>query len=400
MKILIVTPEPATALKPRVFRFAKLLARHHSVHLAFAEDLVGRGVPPAIRQASDVDLRLAGVTLHPLPVRWWQEGPRVISNLLRGYPLRVSLYALASLRAQVREVALCIRPDVVHVDRERAFSMAGTVDTPTVVDLADPVGWYFEQRAVRASLPRSYLCAMEAERLWGFEEQIAQFTTAVAFASDFGARTFRSRVRTGRVAVVFNPLPESPAIVACETNFLNGGPSICFAGNLYYPPNVEAISRFCVDCWPAILDRIPSATLHIAGSRPSRAVRALERVAGVFVHANPTRMRSILGRCHIAVAPLTLCAGFPNKIVDAVVEGDLAVVASPAARLGLPDAVRERLHTASCPSEWAECISRFWEDPVARHEHVCALRAAMQSSLSDELVLAQLEAFYDAALAG
>ena len=48
MRVLMVSPAPPTALKPRLYRFALELAARVEVHVAFVEETLGSKVPPDI----------------------------------------------------------------------------------------------------------------------------------------------------------------------------------------------------------------------------------------------------------------------------------------------------------------------------------------------------------------
>jgi hypothetical protein len=101
-------------------------------------------------------------------------------------------------------------------------------------------------------------------------------------------------------------------------------------------------------------------------------------------------MDRVLRACDVAIAPLLVCAGQSNKIVDASVLGDLPVIASPAAQAGLPAPVREQLIVALHPREWAEQIELLWTTPSLRAQRARRLADAIRAHLNDEVVLARL----------
>jgi glycosyltransferase involved in cell wall biosynthesis len=398
MRILIVTPEPASALKPRVFRFAKLLSTAHVVHIAYIDEIQGRQVPTDIRVDGQNQLQEVGIETHQLRACWPLAIVPLLANYMRGLPLRVGLYAQGKIRSQVEQLVGKVRPDLIHVDRERAFPVVCHLRIPLVVDLTDPVGWYLEQRSRLTHPLLSELLRIEARRMWLYEGHIAKQVREIFFASEFGASRFKDRYPGAKVGVIPVPLPP-PATAASSSPLLPGGPPhICFFGNLYYPPNVQAITDFVKNCWPEVRARLPTATLHVAGSRPHSAITKLQRREGVYVHSNPVEMGSLLRGCDVAVAPLEVCAGFPNKIVDAVITGGLPVVASSAAQAGLPPAARDTLPTASEPREWAEKISILWQRKDLRQDLVNKMRDALTSTLNNELILSQLNTTYNCAL--
>ncbi|HEX6370748.1 MAG TPA: glycosyltransferase [Longimicrobium sp.] len=398
MRILIVTPAPATPLKPRVFGFALALAQRHDVHLAFVEELAGARVPTAIHDGAHAALRQAGVTLHAL--RW---GPAAAAAALRSLvltrlPLRAALFDQGGLRRQVRRLHAAVRPDVVHVDRARALSLVRGIDTPALVDLTDPVGWYLEERARGAAGVARFLITRESRRQWRYEAEIAASRRALCVASEFGASILRARVPGADLTVV--PCAVWTGDGASAAASLPGSsPRVAFWGNLGYPPNVDAIESFVRDHWPAVRHALPGATLHVAGSTPHARVRRLARAGEVFIHPDVPHMPAFLRGCDLAVAPLGLCAGFSNKIAEAAVHG-LPVVASDAACAGLAPALAAHVPRAAAPAEWADALARLWGAPGARRAAADRLRAAAADALSPRAVAAMLAGTYERLLAG
>jgi polysaccharide biosynthesis protein PslH len=397
MRILIVTPEPATALKARVFRFAKILSKIHEVHLAFVEDMVRRQVPAPIRYAADLELQELEVKLYGLRVNWFEFPRWTLPNLWKGLPFKVALYDEPRLTQQVQILADMIRPDIIHADRLRTYPLVSHLPAPKVVDFTDPMGWYYEERARRAQGLKAKIFKNESTRKWRFEREVGVQANKVIFASDFGANIFRERFPEIEAAVVPNPIQTKPITT---TRMLLPGtrPAICYFGNLYYPPNVQSITGFVRHVWSVVKSRIPQATLHIAGSRPHQEIIKLSTFDGVHIHPNLKDMGLFLRSCDLSITPLTFCAGFPNKIVDAVIEGGIPVIASREAQVGLPSSISQHLLLAAEPLQWAEQIFLLWNQPELRRQTVEALRTEMREFLSEDIVLAKLSAIYDSAM--
>src|SRR5262249_58824549 len=69
----------------------------------------------------------------------------------------------------------------------------------------------------------------------------------------------------------FNPRP---------TRTPSGDPTVLFAGNLSYLPNVDAVRFLTQQIWPHLRALDPTARLVLAGADPHPSVRRLAREAG------------------------------------------------------------------------------------------------------------------------
>jgi hypothetical protein len=95
---------------------------------------------------------------------------------------------------------------------------------------------------------------------------------------------------------------------------------LLFFASFLRPENVEAASWFLRHAWPQILQRVPTATLTLAGAGAD--VFALPddaaNVQRIGYLENPG---TVFARCHAAIAPLALGAGVKFKVLEALACG-------------------------------------------------------------------------------
>jgi glycosyltransferase involved in cell wall biosynthesis len=99
------------------------------------------------------------------------------------------------------------------------------------------------------------------------------------------------------------PLPEAPRVL--------------FSGTLDYLPNVDGVEWFCREVWPLVRANVPAATLDVVGRRPVPAVRALDAIDGVSVHADVPDVRVFAASARVAVVPLRTGSGTRLKVLEA-----------------------------------------------------------------------------------
>jgi glycosyltransferase involved in cell wall biosynthesis len=135
-----------------------------------------------------------------------------------------------------------------------------------------------------------------------------------------------------------NPMDVSyfnPSLVEISSEIEALRPYIIFTGSMDYFPNIDAVTTFYRDVFPAIRAEVPNARFVIAGRNPAAAVRQLSDDPSVFVTGAVSDIRPYLLGAAVAVAPMRVARGVQNKILEAMAMG-LPVAASTKAAMALP----------------------------------------------------------------
>ncbi len=153
--------------------------------------------------------------------------------------------------------------------------------------------------------------------------------------------------------------------------------SLVFWGRMDFEPNVDAVCWFARCVWPRLRERHGDARWWIVGKRPTAAVQALERHAGVTVTGAVVDVRSWAQRAAVTVLPMRCGGGIKNKLLEAAAMG-LPIVASPRAVRGLTLPHPPPVTTCRRPNAWIETIERLWHDAGARQRLGDAARSWVQ----------------------
>jgi glycosyltransferase involved in cell wall biosynthesis len=172
-------------------------------------------------------------------------------------------------------------------------------------------------------------------------------------------------------------------------------PRIVFCGNLHYRPNVIGILDFIASNWQTVKRRLPEATLHIVGSRPKAAILKLAQRPDVFIYPNVVDPRCIVDGCDISIAPIPVCGGFPNKVVDALANSCLPVIARPETIRGLVEPLAAQVLTAAIPEQWADQIARLCHNNGFRQCYVERLSRLVAASYDTSRIRQSLERVYE-----
>ena len=260
----------------------------------------------------------AGACVEVIPLLQGCRTParRALPEIVQAcvHPARVPESALWC-PSRLRTVLASIEPDVVVLTTARTVA-PGTVplQARVVLDYVDHLSANYAQRARLARDPvRTVGFRLLARQMRRFEQvpwpTARQVAAGAADAAALG------------VEWVPNALPPARPAEARPTH------DLLFVGTLDYVPNVEALHRIA-HLWPAVQRVRPKTSLLVAGTRPTRAVRALVATNRWTLWEDFPSLDDVCARVRVAVAPQRHGTGIQNKLLEAAARG-LPQVVSP-----------------------------------------------------------------------
>lgn len=277
-----------------------------------------------------------------------------------GNPLQEGLYATSAAKRAVARAVAEARPEVAVIQMVRCGwavdviqRAAGSV--PIVFDAIDAMGLHFDRAAAFVSPAVRTFYRSEAVRCRRRELALARIATITTAVSSRDLIALQPT--DGRVIPVAGREVEAGGAD-------NGAPSVLLSGNLGYRPTVQGALWFAREVWPAVRARVPDARWILAGARPVAAVRRLERLPGVEVHADVPDLAAFLGRATVSIAPMMEGSGVPMKVLEAWAAG-VPVVGQPWAADGLEAGARGAMVIAEEAGQWQEALCSLLNDPEA-----------------------------------
>jgi glycosyltransferase involved in cell wall biosynthesis len=224
------------------------------------------------------------------------------------------------------------RIDLLHVDRERLAPAFAAVPIPKVLDATDCMTLYLKRTMAHGSFPDRLVAGVELLKMPRYERTMGRGYAACLVASEEDARALRAGGCAYSVEVVPNGVDE---------RLLRSDPggetkSLVFVGNMFYAPNVDAIRWFARSIYPRVTEADPEARLYVVGNAPNRSVRRLGRRPGIEVTGAVPSVAPWLQRATVAVVPIRIGGGFPNKVAEAMAAG-IPVVSTSAGYRGIPN---------------------------------------------------------------
>ncbi|MFB9243760.1 TIGR03087 family PEP-CTERM/XrtA system glycosyltransferase [Massilia antarctica] len=356
--------------KIRSYHLLKHLARYYRVHLGtFVDDPDDWQHLPRV-QALCASSHFA--RLDPTRAR-----VRSLGALLANRSLSLDYYRDKGLREWVGATMAANKIERILVFSSPMAQYAEAYrQARRVVDFCDVDSDKWRQYAAQKSWPMSMLYAHEARQLLRYERKVALDSAASLFVSAPEAALFRqlapeSAERTGFFnngvdTDYFTPHADYP------NPFIAGQQALVFCGAMDYWPNVDAVTWFAREIFPAVLARHPAAQFVVVGARPAPEVLQLAALPGVSVTGTVPDVRPYVAHAALCVAPLRIARGIQNKVLEAMSMAKTVVV-SPQALEGIAaEPGRDLLLAADAP-QFGAAIGQALDAPrpdmgrAARH---------------------------------
>jgi len=431
LRILLVTARspwpPRRGDQIRAIQILDFLAEEHEVTLLAPAPGTGQAAPHAG----------AGYRIeHYRPARGLSVVSGMARVLARRLPFQSGLFYQPDLRRRLRELAPHADLGILQLVR-LAVHLEDFGGTPILVDLIDSLALNFAQRAgVDHPLLRPAL-RCEARLLAAAEKRLAERAAGVILVCERDRQAVADRLppELGRkvsvvpLAVALDETSTTchPEGESCEPEGSGGressdrpdplgrrgspqddngnrhlrseaGPLLALTGNLGYFVNVDAVTWWLREVWPALHQVRPDVRVVVAGDRPAAAVRrAVARAgAGVQLSESPRDLRSTIAQATLSLAPLRCGSGVPIKILEAWAAGT-PVVASPWAAAGTSGRPGEDFVVVGPhPAEWASAIRELLDVPAARRRLAESGRRRLAADYSPDVVRGQLLAAVNA----
>jgi sugar transferase (PEP-CTERM/EpsH1 system associated) len=308
--------------KIRAFHLLHHLSRHFDIYLgSFVDD------PQDWPWVPEVEKFCRAVCLRPLDTRL--ATLRSLRGFLSAQALSIPYYADAGLRTWVAETVAehGIRHAIVYSSAMAQFLPAGGQGFQRkVIDFVDVDSDKWQQYALQKPWPLSAVYRREARCLLALEQDLAAQFDAGLFVSSAEADLFHqlSPATAHKIGFYNNGVncdyfdPDFDREAPQLSPFPAGSLPLVFTGAMDYWPNVDAVVWFAREVFPALHRAHPDLTFTIVGGNPSRAVRQLAAVPGIFVTGRVADVRPYLKHALAAVAPLRIARGVQNKVLEAM----------------------------------------------------------------------------------
>jgi len=273
-----------------------------------------------------------------------------------GRPLQEGLYGLRSARMALGRGLEAGPRDLAIVQMVRcAWAMdvlqEHSPGVPILFDAIDAMGLHFGRAALERRAPMGPLLRLEAARCRKLEMRMAAAAAVTTAVASRDLKALGAPEDRGRVVPVAAPPRLATDVASART--------VLLSGNLGYRPTVDGALWFGSKVWPRLIERHPGVRWVLAGARPPAAVRRLERLPDVEIHADVPDLAPYLAAARVSIAPMDSGSGVPMKVLESWACG-VPVVARPWAAAGLMGEGGVRV--ARGAEEWLEALDLLLGD--------------------------------------
>jgi polysaccharide biosynthesis protein PslH len=367
--------------KITTFNEIRHLSARHEVHVFCLGD--GRRDLDNMPGLSDYAQSVTAV-----PLNGWTSKLRALMALVTGRALSVAAFAEPELHAAIKRKFIELKPDLIMVYSCNVAQFADHFpQVPRIMQFAELDSSRWGQYARRSPIPLRWIYAIEQQRFFAYENQIAHSFSHSLVCTAAEQRDFERLIPGVPVSLVANGV-DLDYFRSMGSAKRPG--SIVFTGVMDYFPNIDAVIWFCEEVLPLIHAQMPEASFVICGSRPVRAVRQLAKRQGVSVTGRVPDTRPYLDSAEVFVAPLRMARGIQNKLLEALAMG-LPCVASSTAASGTVVPVGEGILAANEPKEFAEHVLHLLLEEEFRFNMARKARAAAEANYQWDVQMASLD---------
>jgi len=226
---------------------------------------------------------------------------------------------------------------------------------------------------------RRVVADAEARAARRYERGVLRGVDAVGAISESDAGGLRE------LAGVEAPVVPQVVSIAARVEHDTDAPRICYAGKLSWEPNVRGVDWFCREVWPLVRQRMPGATLEIAGAGlPTDAdgqqiTPSAWRAPGITMLGFRSDIAAVYARSAAMIAPLFGPFGISIKLLEAFRHG-IPVVTTPDGAWGLAIESGREAFIESEPAPFASRVVELATTAETRARMRAAAYAYLEAS--------------------
>ena len=321
--------------------------------------------------------------------------PRLLGLRLQGVPYLVAKSDNAAMRAIIERELSARRYDLIYVGHIGMMAylagMKRLAPRARVVLEEHNVEWeIFDRLAPTFRFPMRRVARWEARALRGYERKALRAVDGVIAISDADAGAFQKLA--GVRATVVPTFIQNGAQRVERTR----APALAYTGLLAWQPNAQGLDWFCKDVWPRVRERMPDATLTIAGpglrSDPSGALMVPQNwsLPGIETVGYVKDLEDVYGRSVAMIAPIIGGSGVRMKLLESMRAGMPTVTTTDGAA-GLDVADGREMFVADAPDAFADRVVQLLSDESLRERFRSAGYAYLEGHHSLDVARRRLE---------
>jgi sugar transferase (PEP-CTERM/EpsH1 system associated) len=293
--------------KLRAFNQVKQLAATHEIILCALntdrkadKQMAFKALQPYCRSVNFIDLPMIGIVIN------------LIKAWFTGKPMQLGYFYNARVQRKIDKLIDEYQPDVIYGQLLRVAEYIRFQSVVKAIDYQDVFSMGMKRRYEIAGFFKKPFFYAEYQRLKRYEN---------AIFADFDIKTIISEPdrqhidhpKRNEILIVPNGVDhEYFKPMTTEKKY-----DLVFTGNMAYAPNVNAAQFLANEIMPLVWEKLPQATLLLAGATPDKAVRGLASDR-ITVSGWLDDIRVAYAGSRVFIAPMRIGTGLQNKLLEAM----------------------------------------------------------------------------------
>ncbi|NOY50342.1 MAG: glycosyltransferase [Chlorobi bacterium] len=276
---------------------------------------------------------------------------------LKGMPIQSGYFYSRRAKRKIKKLLNEYKPEHVYCQLVRTAEYFIKSDLPKTIDYQDVFSYGLKRRCEKASLFLKPFFRMEYKRLLKYENKVFDSFDNKTIIS-LPDRRLIEHPQKGKIHIIPNGVDHaffSP--MEREKKY-----ELVFAGNMAYPPNVDAANFLIKEIMPLVWEKLPDAKVLLAGASPDRKVLALKSNL-VEVSGWLDDIREAYASARLFIAPMRIGTGLQNKLLEAM-SMKIPSITTKLANDALNAKNGEQALIGDNANELADNILNLLEDPV------------------------------------
>jgi glycosyltransferase involved in cell wall biosynthesis len=250
--------------------------------------------------------------IYVYKLNWFSKCWGITLAFLKGLPMQCGYFFSSRIKRKIEKLINKIHPEHIYCFMIRMAEYVKNQDCHKTLDYQDVLSMGMKRRAEKAPIWKKPIFLYEYQALRRYEKNIfSHFTNKIIITSI--DRDLIPNKQRQYIQVIPNGVDFEKFIPTKEEKIYD----LIFAGNMSYPPNVDAVLLLAKSIFPKLLAQLPDLKLCICGADPTSAIKALAS-ENITVTGWVDEMSEYYAQSKIFVAPMQLGTGLQNKLLEAM----------------------------------------------------------------------------------
>jgi len=236
----------------------------------------------------------------------------MLLSFFNGLPIQTGYFFNSSANKKVRQLIDEYQPDHIYCQLVRTAEYVKNLPIQKTIDYQDVFSYGMKRRYERAGFFTKPFFKMEYKRLVKYENIVFEVFDNKTIIS-YPDRDLMEHPLKEEIHIIPNGVDHdffSPMERKKEYDLV-------FAGNMAYPPNVDAAVFLAKEIMPLVWKKNPKVNIILAGASPDKKVQALKNDR-VKVSGWLDDIRDAYSSARVFIAPMRIGTGLQNKLLEAM----------------------------------------------------------------------------------